>query len=185
MAQGLQANLRTALKRVAVALKEADVPFALAGGYAVWARGGPEPDHDVDFLVSEEDQERAAQLLERAGLHVERPPEDWLFKVRSDDVTVDVLYRAAGSSTTGAALDDATEVEVLSVWMPVLSATELMVQKASALNERYCDLGYVLPTARALREQVDWERVRAATAGNPFAEVFLVLLDKLEVVPKD
>jgi len=51
MDEGVQEGLRTALKRVAVGLKETEVPFALAGGYAVWARGGPEPDHDVDFLL--------------------------------------------------------------------------------------------------------------------------------------
>ena len=44
-------ELREALKLVAVALKESGVPFALTGGYAVWARGGPEPDHDVDFAT--------------------------------------------------------------------------------------------------------------------------------------
>ena len=27
----------------------------LAGGYAAWVRGAPEPLHDVDFLVAEDD----------------------------------------------------------------------------------------------------------------------------------
>ena len=48
-------GLREALKRVAVALKESGAPFALAGGYAAWARGGPEPEHDVDFAIAEAD----------------------------------------------------------------------------------------------------------------------------------
>lgn len=47
-----QDSLREALKRTAVTLKEAGVPFALAGGYAAWVRGGAEPDHDVDFVVT-------------------------------------------------------------------------------------------------------------------------------------
>ena len=75
-----QQNLREALKRVAVALKESGIPFALMGGYAVWARGGPEPDHDVDFLVADADAAKAADVLPDKGFRVEHPPEDWLFK---------------------------------------------------------------------------------------------------------
>lgn len=58
-----QDGLREALKRVAVVLKEAGVPFALTGGYAVWARGGPESVHDVDFLVAADDVEQAVEAL--------------------------------------------------------------------------------------------------------------------------
>ena len=45
--------LRAALKRSAAALKADDVPFALAGSYALWVHGAPEPDHDVDLVVAE------------------------------------------------------------------------------------------------------------------------------------
>jgi hypothetical protein len=34
---------------------------------------------------------------------------------------------------------------------------------------------------RALREQVDWNRVAAATAASPYAFAFLMLLDRLGV----
>ena len=69
-----QENLREALKRVAVALKESGIPFALIGGYAVWARGGPEPDHDVDFMVADEDAARTAEALAHEGFQVVQPP---------------------------------------------------------------------------------------------------------------
>ena len=59
MPDEVRRGLREALKTVAVALKEGSLnkgaPFALAGSYALWARGGPEPDHDVDFMVAEQD----------------------------------------------------------------------------------------------------------------------------------
>jgi hypothetical protein len=35
--------------------------------------------------------------------------------------------------------------------------------------------------ARALREQVDWDRVRQDTAGNDFAATGLFLLDRLSI----
>jgi hypothetical protein len=173
--------LREGLKRVAVALKDAEVPFALAGGYAAWALGGPEPDHDVDFLVDPEDVGRVKDELSRRGLEVVQPPEDWLFKVRCDGVVVDVLHRGSGRPLSDALA--ATRIqEVISIEMPVLGATDLLTQKLLALDEHYCDLAKVLPVARALREQVDWSCVRRWTGGDPFAETVLFLLQRLEVI---
>ena len=177
-----QQDLREALKRVAVVLKQAEIPFALTGGYAVWARGGPEPDHDVDFLVAEEDAETAASACANEGLQVVRPPEDWLFKVFTDNSMVDVLHRHSGEPAPRSVVEDADEIEVLSVQMPVLSATELMVQKLLALDEHYCDFSTMLPVARTLREQVDWERVRLETAASHFAAAFLFLIARLGIV---
>jgi hypothetical protein len=178
-----QEALREALKRTAVALKAGDVGFALGGGYAGWALGGPEPEHDVDFLIAEHDAERATRVLAEAGLRVEQPAEDWLFKVFCGDAMVDIIFRVVGVPVEPSLLERAIERDVLSVHMPVLSATDLLVTKALALSEQSCDLGKVLPAARALREQVDWDRLRAETADNPFAQAFLFLLHRLEVAP--
>jgi hypothetical protein len=177
-----QENMREALKRVAVALKQSGIPFALIGGYAVWARGGPEPDHDVDFMVADEDSAKAAEYLAEDGFQVVQPPEDWLFKVFTDDAMVDIIFRDSGTPATREVVEDADELEVLSVEMPVLSGTELMVQKLKAMDEHSCDFGKLLPVARALREQVDWPRVRVETAGHAFAEAFLFLLERLSII---
>lgn len=177
-----QQGLREALKLVAVTLKQGDAPFALAGSYGLWARGGPEPDHDVDFMVAEEDAPRAKDLLAAEGLQVVQPPEDWLFKVYTDGSMVDVIYRYSGRPSERPVVEDAEQIEVLSVEMPVLSATELLVQKMSAMDEHLCDFAIMLPIARALREQVDWDRVRRETAGNYFAEAFLFLIERLGII---
>ena len=60
-------------------------PFALAGGLAVYARGGPATEHDVDFILRADDAERALELLGAAGFRCERPPEGWLYKVFDDE----------------------------------------------------------------------------------------------------
>jgi hypothetical protein len=166
---------------VGVALKESGVPFALAGGYAAWARGAPEAGHDVDFLVPAEESGRAADELARRGLEVRQPPEDWLFKVATDGVTVDVIHRTSGTPLD-AALSRATETEVLSVRMPVLTATDVTTEKLLAMDEHYCDFGALLPTVRALREQVDWAEVRRRCEGHAFAEAFLFLMDRLDLL---
>lgn len=175
-------NVRDLLKRTAVALKEGDVPFALCGGYAAWVRGAPEPDHDADFLVPAAESERAAKVLADAGLQVVDPAEDWLFKVERDDVFVDVLWRTCGHPVETDLIDRADVLPVLSVQMPVLSATDILITKLMALDEHYCDFGRMLPVARALREQVDWALVAREVAGNDFAVVFLLLLGRLGVV---
>ncbi len=89
---GSDGALRDAMKKVATTLKGANVPFALSGGYASWARGGPEPTHDVDFVLLEADVPHALQVLEGAGMRVVQPPEDWLVKVYDGDCLVDLIF---------------------------------------------------------------------------------------------
>ena len=175
-------EVRELLKRTAVALKQDGVPFALCGGYAAWARGAPEPEHDADFLVPETESERAAKALADAGLTVVDPAEDWLLKVVGEHGFVDVLWRTCGHPVETALVDRADELPVLSVIMPVLEATDIVVTKLMALDEHYCDFARLLPVARALREQVDWARVARDVASNDFAVVFLQLLERLSVV---
>jgi Uncharacterised nucleotidyltransferase len=178
-------ELRAALKRVATTLKAAGVPFALAGGYASWARGGPEPVHDADFVLVEEDMPRALQALADAGMRVEHPPEDWLEKVYDGDALVDLIFRPADRPVTREQLARADELRVDSVVMPVQPATDILASKVLALTEHFCDLGRLFPHARALREQIDWPALRREVADWPFARAFLDLCDDLDIPPRE
>ncbi|MFL6138912.1 MAG: nucleotidyltransferase family protein [Frankiaceae bacterium] len=177
------AELRDAMKRVAVALKGAGVPFALAGGYAGWARGGPEPDHDVDFVLPQEHLERAAAALRGAGVRVEEPSEDWLIKAYCGDELVDLIHRPAGRPVTEALIERADALDVDSVEMPVIAATDLVAMKLRAMTEHYCDFTGVLPVARALREQIDWAALREEATESPFAAACMLLVEHLGIVP--
>src|SRR5438034_132542 len=79
------------LKRAAATLRDAGVPFALAGSAACWARGAPEPRNDIDFAIAARDAERAERALAAAGMRTERPPEGWLLKAWDDEVLVDLI----------------------------------------------------------------------------------------------
>lgn len=84
-ATACSAQLREALRGAASALKENGPRFALAGSYALWAYGATEPSHDVDLVIAESDVATAGATLRDAGFSVEHPPEDRLFKARTDD----------------------------------------------------------------------------------------------------
>lgn len=170
------------LKKVAYQLKVLDVPFALAGSFAVYARGGQPVDHDVDFLIKAEDAERALTGLVEAGFRAEVPPEGWLVKVFEDDRLVDLIFTPVQQPVTDATLADSDILPVNAVHMPVLSATRLMIHKMLTWTTHHCDFSRGLPVARSLREQIDWARVQRETAHSPFARAFMVLLDGLDVV---
>ena len=176
--------LRAALKRSASALKSASIPFALAGSYALWVHGAPENTHDVDLMVAEDAVEDAVRCLADDGFGIERPPEDWLFKAQLDGAMVDVLHRVNGVPVAPGFLDEVEPVDVLGLRIPVLGPTAVISAKLQALSERYCDIGRLLPPVRAVREQLDWLRLRQDCAGNPYARAFLFLAVELGIAPE-
>lgn len=180
---GVQDELLRTLVKVAKALRAADVRFALTGGCAVYARGGPATEHDVDLLVREEDAPKAVSALVAAGMRAADAPEDWLLKVYDGDSLVDLLFRPNELPVTDEMLDRAEELPVSSVTLPVMPATHVMISKLLVLDGHRCDFSELLPFARALREQIDWNDVRSATSDSPYAEAFLVLTERLDLVP--
>ncbi|MEV7443179.1 nucleotidyltransferase family protein [Streptomyces sp. NPDC091204] len=177
-----QAILETT-KRVAVLLKASDQPFALAGSVAAFAHGVPAHfQHDTDFCVRPEDSEAAIKALEDGGIAMRRAPEDWLVKGRSGGEEIDLIFELARRPVSSELLDRAVLLPVDSVWMPVLSPTDLMDSKLAALCEHYCDFGDLLPMARMLREQIDWRRLDDDHRAAPLADAFLYLLERLRVI---
>ena len=173
------------LKRAALALREADVPFLLGGGLAVWARGGSESDHDLDLMVTREDADRGLEALASAGMRTERPPENWLFKAHDEnDVLVDLIFSPASGDIGDEEFARAEEMEVNAVRMRVLSLEDVLATKLFALNEQHLDYKSLLQIARAVREQVDWQNVRARTGPSPYARAFFTLVEELGVVPR-
>lgn len=169
------------MKRAAAALRDAGIPFMLGGGLAVWARGGPPTDNDVDFLLRQDDARRALESLVAAGFRPERPPEDWLLKAFDGDVLVDLVFRPAGDAVGPAYFDRATEMEVLGQTLLVASVDDVLVTKLLALTEQEPDFQAVLALARALREQIDWGYVREKSSSSPFGRAFFALAEGLGI----
>ena len=175
-------DLLETLKRATAALRAADVLFLLGGGLAAWARGGPETEHDLDFLVKPEDAERALKALESAGLRPEKPPEDWLYKAWDGDVLIDIIFNPTGNPVNDAMFERADEMEVQAVSMKVMALEDVMVTKLLAIREHEVDYESVLEIARSLREQIDWETVWRQTSHSPYSRAFFYLAEELGVI---
>jgi len=177
------AELVSTLKKSVAALRESELPYLLAGGLAIWARGGPERDHDLDFLVKAEDAERALQVLVDTGMSPERPPEDWLLKAYDENgVLVDLIFRPSETPVTDEMIERGDELEVMAIKVNVVSAGDVLVSKLLALREHELDYDTIVEMTRAVREQIDWPDVRARTEHSPFARAFFTLAEGLDLV---
>jgi putative nucleotidyltransferase-like protein len=170
------------LKKAAAALRDAGVPYLVAGGVASWVRGGPSTDHDLDFLVKPADADRALSALEEAGLRPEKPPEEWLYKAYDGDVLVDVIFNPAGLEVDDELIERGEEREVEAMTMRVMRPEDLLVSKLMAMTEHTINYRSCLEIARSLREQIDWHDVRRRTESSPYGRAFFVIADGLELL---
>ncbi|MFL6089682.1 MAG: nucleotidyltransferase family protein [Aeromicrobium sp.] len=176
---------REVLKSVATSLKREEIPFALAGGYAVWARGGPESDHDVDFVVQPEAAEAARKVLLRDGHEPVVSNEDWLDKVSQDGIVVDIIHRLPIGDVDEALFGRCDLLAVDSVRMLVMPPTDLLLCRLLALGENSCNFAPLLGWSRSLREQIDWPEIERRAGDSPFARSFLDLLVALGVIDSE
>jgi hypothetical protein len=172
------------LKKAAAALRDAGIPYLLGGGFAIWAHGGYESDHDIDFVVKPQDADRALEALVEAGLEAAQPPEEWLYKAYDGEILVDVIFAPAGLAVTDELIERGNELEVQAQLMPVMRPDDVLVTKLMAMTEHSLSYESCLEIARSLREQIDWDYVRRRTAESPFARAFFELVDGLEIIPR-
>ncbi len=170
------------LKNAGSALRDNQIPYLLGGSLAFWAHGGPERRKDLDFMVKPEDADRALDALEAAGLRPERPPEGWLYKAWDGDVLVDLIFHPKGMEIDNEVIARGQDLEVLAMPIRVMALEDVLCTKLLAFHEHNLDYSSVLQMARSLREQVDWEQVRARTARSPFARAFFTMIEGIGII---
>jgi predicted nucleotidyltransferase len=172
------------MMHAAAALRDAGVPYLLAGSFAVWARGGPAHDTDLDFAIKPDDVERAVEALVASGMTSKPTPEEWLQKVCEGDVVIDLIFNPAGLHIDDAVLARGDDIEVTGMTFRVMGIDDVMTTKLFAFKEHYLDYESTLEMARVLREQIDWDELRARCADYPYAQPFFTLAEELGVVEK-
>lgn len=176
--------LTATLKRTVATLRDAGVPFVVAGSVATWARGGPEPQNDLDLMLKPSDSEAALRALAQAGMRTERPPEEWLYKAWDGDVLVDVIFEPSGVPMSDEVIARADMLAVMAVQTPVMALEDVLVTMLCALDEHSLDYSRLVAIARSLREQVDWPGLWARTSGSPYARAFRTLVEGLDIEPR-
>lgn len=172
-----------ALRAAVPTLRDANVPFALGGSFAAWARGGPKPFNDLDLMIKPADAERALRELDAAGMRTEHPPEEWLLKAWHGEVLIDLIFNPAGLEITDEVFARADLLALFAIETPVLALEDMLQTKLLALNERSLDYSALLGIARSVREQIDWRELEARTSASPYARAFFTLTKELGVAP--
>jgi hypothetical protein len=172
------------MKVTVAVLRDADVEFMLGGSMAAWARGGPEPDNDLDLMVRPDHADAALEALAGAGMRVERPPEEWLYKAWHDEVLIDLIFCPSGLELTDEAFARGQTMSVMAVTMPVMALEDVLVTMLYALDEHALDYSRLLAITRALREQINWPALRGRASGSPYAKAFMTLVEELGIAPR-
>jgi Uncharacterised nucleotidyltransferase len=172
-----------ALKIGVAALRRAEVPFLLAGSLAAWARGGPQPQKDLDLMLKPTDAERALEALEEAGMRAARPPEEWLYKAWCGEVMIDLIFCPAGLRIDDQVFARADTFAVMAINTPVMAIEDVLVTKLYSLDEHSLDFSPLLAMTRALREQIDWQQLQARTCESAYAKAFFTLVRELGIAP--
>jgi hypothetical protein len=176
-------ELTESLKSSVATLEQEDVPYLLGGGLGCWARGGPPSSNDIDLMVKREDAERAQEALAEAGLRPESPPEQWLLKAYDGEILVDLIFEPSGMRIDDEVIARGEELSVMAMQIRVMDLNDILITKLMALDEHSADYGDLILITRSLREQIDWARLREATASSPFAVAFFALADGLGICP--
>ena len=162
-------TLLLTLKRVAATLKQAEIPFALAGQLR-----GVRPRRPLQRPRRRLPDPRGRtstgpwRRSSRSGFAAERPPEDWLVKVYDEepagrpDLPAGRDARSPTRRSPTRSYGRSTRSTCRCCRRP-----SLMVHKLLSYSQHYCDFARGLPLARSLREQIDWDRVRKETGAVP------------------
>jgi hypothetical protein len=97
-------------------------------------------------------------------------------------VLIDLIFHPKGLEVTDEVIERGDLLAVLSMEMRVMALEDVFITKLMALAEHALRYEGLLRMARALREQVDWDRVQEATRESPFARAFFVMLEGLGVL---
>ena len=179
----MSTSLVATLKRAVAALEADRIPYLLGGGMGCWAYGGPPSSKDLDLMVKAEDAERALRALEAAGMRSERPAEQWLLKAWDSDVLIDLIFDPIGMPINDEVIERGERLGVGGMEVQVMALDDILATKLLAFDEHSLDYRPSLQIARALRERIDWPRLRRRVSHSPYARAFLCLVEELGIAP--
>jgi predicted nucleotidyltransferase len=124
------------LDRVMKAMSDSGVPYLFAGGLASAVLGRYRHTADIDILVHPAKARETLSSLENSGFETEETFPHWLFKARTGDWVVDVLFRSTGDIYLDPDMEDHSETgEYEGRSLRVVGPEDMIVMKALAHAE--------------------------------------------------
>lgn len=149
-----------------VALTEADVPFALGGGFAFSALSGRlRNTKDMDLFILPADRDRAVQAVTRAGFvdfYAQEPYDrGWIYRGFHDGLILDLIWQMANyrAEVDERWLTDGPCTEWRGLPLRVIPPEELVWAKLYVVQRGRCDWPDLLSVLQAQGETMDWKHL--------------------------
>jgi hypothetical protein len=148
------------------ALRAADVPILLGGGFALAAYTGRWRDtKDIDFYVHPRDRAAAVKALSAAGFkdYYGRVPYDrkWIHRNVRSDMIVDIIWAMANQRAQVDQLwfDRAGSVAIRGEQLAVLPLEEILWCKLYIMQRDHCDWTDIFNLLYARGHELDWDHL--------------------------
>jgi hypothetical protein len=147
-------------------LLQANVPFAVSGGFAFHRHTGIwRTTKDLDLVTPPDAVPRAFEVLVREGFDTYIQDPMWLAKARQGDYFVD-LITGVGNATLAVEqswIDRSQEDEVLGIRCKVLPAEEMIASKLFVTRRERFDGADIAHLLKACASTIDWDRLMELT----------------------
>ena len=144
------------------ALVEANAPFLVGGGFALYSYLGRwRTTKDVDVFIQADDLHSVLHILMRAGFVCEITDTAWLAKARKADACIDIIFCSYNGlfPVDKGWFDNARRAIVLGMGCKVVGPEVIIASKAFvAARDRFdgADISWLL---RATALKLDWDRI--------------------------
>ena len=176
-------SMLATLDRVLEVMGDVGVPYVFIGGLASASHGRYRHTADIDILVHPGQARRVLEAFDDAGFETEETFPHWLFKARSGDEVVDILFSSQGEIY----LDDpmlahSSMASFEGRKIPLVSPEDLIVMKALAHGEatprHWFDALGILG-----RCEIDWEYLITRSRRGPWRVISLLAYARSSDLP--
>lgn len=148
-------------------LLEANVPFAVSGGFAFHHHTGIwRTTKDLDLVIPPGNVSDAFRVLVDEGFETYVQDPVWLAKARRGDYFVDLITGVGNATLTVEQcwIDRAGEDEVLGIHCKILCVEEMIASKLFVTRRERFDGADIAHLLRSRARDLDWDRLRELTA---------------------
>jgi hypothetical protein len=145
-------------------LHQSEIPFLLAGTYALCAHTGLErASKDLDLFCKAGDYPGILVRFQERGYETEIEDERWIAKIRRGPWYADLIFASAGGTApvTESWFEEVCTAEIFGIEARVLPPTELIWSKMFVQDRSRYDGADVAHVMLRQSERIDWQRLLA------------------------